>query len=202
MTGCVAMNPEPSISASAPAELPGASSSARDTASPASWIISYEGVGPLTIDGFLSTEAKELGSSYVRQPVDYCQFSKPTVFLASDDATLWVQSDYDNGVVTDSIGEIAVGLEPAGRAPDTESPRTAEGIGVGSTETALKSAYPSIDYDAQPFADATHYLLTDGIHLANGAQHYLLFVVKSGVVSGIVVQRHSQYLYRYCEDQG
>jgi hypothetical protein len=172
-----------------------------DPSDPAHWTISFDGVGPLTIDGSRSVEAQKVGSSYVRQPGDYCQYSKPTVFLSSRSPTLWLRSG-PSGTTSDAILEIAVGLEPEGRDASIVSPRTAESIGIGSTETALKSAYPGMSYDPHPYFGATHYLVTDGVVLANGGQHYLLFVVTSGVVTGIVVQRDTQYLYRYCEDQG
>lgn len=202
MTGCSSSDAGPSNSATTSSSPSSAASLDPEGADPSKWIISYEGVGPLTIDGHLSSEAPELGPMYSRQPADYCQFSKPTVFLSSRDATLWALSDYADGVATDSIVEIAVGLEAGGRAVPTVSPHTAKGIGIGSTEAALRDAYPDITYDSQPYAGSTHYLLTDAIPLGDGEQHYLLFVVKSGAVEGIVVQGHSQYLYRYCEEQG
>jgi len=202
MSGCSSSNVRPSSSATTSSSPSSAASSAPDEADPSKWIISHEGVGPLTIHGSLSSEAPAVGPSYSRQPADYCRFSKPTAFLSSRDATLWALSEYDNGIATDSISEIAVGLEPAGRALPTVSTHTAKGIGVRPTEAALRAAYPDIAHDSHPYAGSTHYLLTDAIPLDNGAQHYLLFVVKSGTVDGIVVQGHSQYLYRYCEDQG
>jgi len=144
----------------------------------------------------------KLGSSYSQQPVAYCSWKTGTVFLSPTHPALWVSANYDNGVRTAENVEIALGLEPAGRRLATETPRTANGIGIGSTEAALKSAYPKIGYDPTPDPQTgeTRYSLTDSVKGESGRN--LLFVVKSGVVTGIVVNRNTQYLYHYCEDQG
>jgi hypothetical protein len=143
-----------------------------------------------------ASESTQIPASYSKESETACANPLADVFVAPDLPTLWVLRDD-----TDQISEIAVGLDSRVIAAD-DSPRTAAGIGMGSSEAALKSAYPDAGYDPTVFLGATHYFATDGVIHSNGSQDYLDFVVVSGVVTGIVVQRHTQYLYDYCNDQG
>ncbi|MET0811403.1 MAG: hypothetical protein ABWY03_00020 [Microbacterium sp.] len=137
VTGCVA---EPAaVETGAPSETPSTTPSATSTPSadpddPATWVVSDEGIGPFEI-GMPMAQVLSLDPEFT----DYC----------GDESAIGPGHVYNAGplfvVSTGTDGGAVLDLVTWGGA---EGPRTAEGLGIGSTTTEVLAAYPDATLEA------------------------------------------------------
>ena len=183
LAGCSVQSPpetaptSPVPSESAPA--PTASSANPDDA--ASWTISYEGIGPVAW-GQSSDEARASLGDFTEVPVEQCP--ELLVFESETLPNVWLVLDGD-GVTIDQVVVTADSADAV-----SESPKTAEGIGVGSTVDEVVAAYPDAEVEEVPVAD-TRYSVTDGSGWIN-------IVVRDAVVHEIVVRDEAAVSYEVC----
>ena len=183
LAGCSVQSPpetaptSPVPSESAPA--PTASSANPDDT--ASWTISYEGIGPVAW-GQSSDEARASLGDFTEKLVEQCP--DLLVFESETLPNVWLVLDGD-GVTIDQVVVTADSADAV-----SESPETAEGIGVGSTVDEVMAAYPDAEVAEEPVAD-TRYSITDGSGWIN-------VVVRGGVVHEIVVRDEAAVSYEVC----
>lgn len=181
LAGCAASPAPLEPTPSDPAPEPTETSAPPVDDDPASWIVGYEGIGPV-LWGSPADEARESLADFSEKPLEQCPTllvfeseTLPNVWLViGDDGTT-----VDQVVVTaDSAGDIA------------SSPQTAEGIGVGSSVDDVIDAYPEAEIAEVPVAD-TRYSVTDGAGWIN-------IVVRDGIVHEIVVRDEPAVSYEVC----
>ena len=162
----------PSATSSSPA-TPAVSSSSAGATSPiaqtadaprtsSSWLISAKGIGPYLLGGtYQSTQ---------EQPADVG--GGPCPFRTVDDPThgqilLYWHSDgtqtpnpdgsFQAGVVISTVGYPSPGAVPA------DPPRTAEGVGLGSTRAQVEAAYPDAVPTERPYTGDALLITLDGV---------------------------------------
>lgn len=129
--------PAPSRSPVTEAEsTPAPSLAAIDVANPSSWLITFDGIGPLTVDGRISEQRASM-TAFAEERLDYCPRAV-FVPLSGDAPHLWAILDGDFDTVN------AVVLQGGTDPHDGDSPKTAAGIGLGATTAELLEAYPDI----------------------------------------------------------
>lgn len=104
---------------------------------PATWVISYAGIGPLDLDS-------SLGTIQTRMPVAV-QTCRPGVDTYSlDGLGLTAVTGIDESDPAAPIQVVRL-LPLDAWSPGSPAPLTEKGIGLGSTVTELQAAYPELD---------------------------------------------------------
>ncbi len=113
-----------------------ATPAAIDLSDPGSWLITFDGVGPLTVGGRISEQRPSM-TAFAEDPRDYCPRAafQP---LTGDAPHLWAILDGDFETVTAVVVPGGPELHPEA------SPKTEAGIGLGATTADLLEAYPDI----------------------------------------------------------
>jgi hypothetical protein len=189
LTGCAA-SPAPSPTATteptaAPTPTPSATP-AVDPADPGTWLIDATGVGPVEFGAPAETEAADLTAAYT--DVTDAAACSVLMFDSAGSPSIWLSPDPGGAINAILVtGETAEGSVYAG------SPRTEEGIGVGSTRAELIAAYPELADTVQDDVGYEEY------SLAENAGTWIHFEVEpNGLVVGIVLNAQPVAPYEYC----
>ncbi|WP_157780398.1 hypothetical protein [Leifsonia xyli] len=168
LTGCAggvagAAATSPAVSASptttsTPTAMPSATPAA-DPADPSTWLVTFEGIGPLVAGSELAAVPSELSAfTELAAPEEQCS---AYVYRLADTlraSTSGGRTDHEHAV------DVTVSWMGSSDAPGPSdvaaSPRTERGIGVGSTIAELKAAYP--DLAVTHGGDVPTYGITDG----------------------------------------
>jgi hypothetical protein len=130
---------------------------AEDPADPSTWIIRFDGVGPLTLGAPFASQASGLPS--VQDITDaICVDGQRNLSAPGGLHFVLV------GAADGSAQTAAIELGNYGNGTDNRAttPRTAEGIGVSSTRDELLAAYPDIQRTGGYSDSVDYYGLTDG----------------------------------------
>lgn len=195
-TGC-APDPAPSSTpstaaseASSPSPSPTLTPPVADPEDPATWTVSAEGVGPVEIGGDLASTLAELPDTWKNDPAN-CSW------------TAWWQepgAGYQMYVVrgtesdTAPISEISVNAGGNDPGESTQSPVTAEGVGLGASKEQVLAAYPDAQEIAAQIGDST-FLMVPG---ADPAHVFFEFREGTDVASSLVVTTRSEPSYEVC----
>ena len=149
---------------------------------PASWLIDFTSVGPVT-----------LGSPIADQPANMTHFTNQIDPASGSNGQLWsapatpsigiAPPEGDNS--SPNIGSISViGYSASSTATESaaNSPKTARGIGTGSTINAMLAAYPGIE------KTGTYSDLTDFYGVPDGSGHWIVFVTRNDL--GLIITIH------------
>ncbi|MGV8882441.1 MAG: hypothetical protein ACOH19_09815 [Rhodoglobus sp.] len=181
LSGC-ASNPDSGEPApSEPTDIPTPTSVAPEEDDPAAWVVGYEGVGPVHW-GESVDEARGLLTDFTETPIEECPAL--AVFESQTLPNVWLVLG-DDGLTADQVVITADSADAI-----SESPLTAEGIGVGSSVDDVIAAYPDAEVGEVAVAD-TRYSVTDGTGWIN-------IVVRDGVVHEIVVRDEAAVSYEVC----
>ncbi|HEX5730704.1 hypothetical protein [Microbacterium sp.] len=172
------ITPTPTLTAS-PTPTP-----TEDPADPSTWLITEEGIGPITVNAPFSDGVARLPTAVERDP-EICRHS-----------VWWKDANGDQLVVvrdpsTDDAGPLelvfwADWVEPYA----VGGPRTAAGIGVGSTVDEVRAAYPEATETTQQSAPDIHYIVVDSM--------FFYYREPSPVISSVWVTNAEQPPYEIC----
>lgn len=185
LSGCVAQTPGTLAKPPESSSSPSASASAA-SAAPISWLIDFNAVGPLTIQGSFSAEAGKV-APYSRESPTACPSPVASAFSHDGSPTVLVRVA---GTGSNVISTIFVSRDAAVLSGSGILVATAKGIGIGSSESNVIAAYPEAIRSAQPDFNA--------YWLSNGEARHLVFRVRGGIVDGISLQADQQYYWDYC----
>lgn len=148
LAGCASAAPAGSPSPSAPAETSAAATptptptptSAYDPADPSTWAITETAIGPFELGAPLQDSAASVSALFV----DDFQCGQARFYDgvagASGLALVLGSTAMDEAA---AIEEIALSTTEGVGGADTPTPRTTEGVGLGSPEADVTAAYPS-----------------------------------------------------------
>jgi hypothetical protein len=129
-----------------------------DLGDPSSWVITFDGIGPLTIGGRISEQRASMTSFTEEVDPNGCPLA---VFRIPGSTTphLWAAPSDEGDTV--SMVSAQGGADPVLAA--ARSPKTVVGVGVGSSEAELLDAYPDISKVQGRIPDLDHYSLSSGV---------------------------------------
>ena len=179
--------PTPTVTPT-PTPAPTAAPPVQDPSDPSTWVIRFDGIGPVTLGSTLDSVHTAI-PSWTDVTYDVCVEGQRD--LTAPDGLGLVASSANGGA--GGVGEVAVWYNfTVSGVKDLATPRTAEGIGVGSTFDQLMTAYPGITKTGEYNESATYYGLSDG----SGA--WIAFGVIDGRVEQIQVGPHSTLPSELC----
>jgi hypothetical protein len=166
-----------------PADTASDPSAADDPDDPSTWVVDFTGIGPIRMD-MMRDQVEALHSGVQLEDFEgYC-----ASYYWGDGTLPWgvmgglVESQGSYGPI-DTVGLYG--------DPVSDLPRTAAGIGLGSTESAVLAAYPSAEVNQHTYIENGHYVDVYG----PGRTTAMRFDTENGVVIGIGVGRVPQVLY-------
>jgi len=190
-SGTAAPIPQPTSTASSSALAPTLTatptptpSPVEDPADPSTWIVTEEGIGPIKLNAPFSDAVAQLPTGVERVP-EICRHS-----------VWWKDANGDQLVVardssTDDAGPLelvfwADWLEPYA----VDGPRTAAGIGVGSTLDEVWAAYPDATETTLQSASDIHYIVVNTM--------FFYYREPASMISSVWVTNAEQPLYEIC----
>lgn len=196
--GCAPSAGVPSEPTGLASESPGTTPSQSPSQSPsptspgpesATWMVDLDGVGPIRVTESLAAAAEGLlAAGYSIEEPEGCD-STATVFTSEHSPAIMLYSDDGS----DRISVIVVGGGAVTAQQQDGSPRTIDGIGIGSTLAQLQSAFP----DGEVEVDFGDRFVAAGA-TASGDVHYLSFLLVDGKVERYTVQLRPTRYWDFC----
>jgi hypothetical protein len=179
-----AASPAPPAAVATPTPTPTPSPTpARDPADPSTWIISETGMGPLVLDQPFSQAVAQLPSP-VERDLERC--TNQVWWRDADDSALVILHNGSNDAAPLHLVMWADWVEPY----DVGGPRTAKGIGVGSTVDEVRAAYPDAVETTQAVSPDIHYLAVGTV--------FFSYREPSTVINVVTVTAADQPPYELC----
>ncbi|PPL15022.1 hypothetical protein GY24_15075 [Microterricola pindariensis] len=158
-----------------------------DLENPGTWLIGFEGIGPIDRGAQIIDVRPSMGAFSERTMPEWCPVAQ---FDRAGGPTVVATLDEDFATITGMF--VGGGADPA--ATNESSPRTAEGIGIGSTLGEMLAAYPTITKSGE-YGGGTPTLY---YALQNPAGVWLVFAVYEEVVGAIFVRDTPRPPSEYC----
>lgn len=158
-----------------------------DTADPANWVIGFDAMGPFEL-GQPIAEARSAAAaaSYVEdEAAPDCRVAFLNRSEVPSLALVYFPDDVLSAIWVRNLGDTASAeLTPA-------SPKTEQGIGIGSSREELFVAYP----DRTPLGPEYDYF---SVYSVAGSDNYLLFTLEDGVVNAIASSAADDFPNEFC----
>lgn len=154
-----------------------------DPADPSTWVIGFDAVGPL-VPGMTPDAALATAVGYDSESYDGC----PVIFANRSGYPSLALTYWPDNVVN----RIIVRWKDGGAPTLATSPKTTEGIGIGSPAADFSSAYP----DAQIIVDQGDSFRVWAV--GNNAGRYLLFALTDNIVHSIDVTSEPTFGFELC----
>ncbi|GAB3580641.1 hypothetical protein GCM10027406_20490 [Leifsonia lichenia] len=188
LTGCTPSADTAKTSATAsptrPAPQRPASAVPVDPANVSAWLVTWAGMGPLTIGGDVTAQTSAIPGFAKTIDQDGCvghELAIAQTGTTQDGAQPTVTAVAKDGSATTAVRIQVADASDLGQAV-SPTPKTSAGIGLGSTLDALRKAYPDLERSNSVSGGQRAYALGDG----NG--RYVDFVVNGDeFVTAIVV---------------
>lgn len=149
-----------------------------DLTDPANWIIDFDAVGPLTI-GQPIADARAAAVDYVEnEPIPDCRVAFMNRGGFPGLALAYFPEEALTYIMVRSLPDVS-GIPTVDLV--AVSPRTVEGIGMGSTQDALLAAYPDLTTVRDDGAG------TYAMYALAGPTRYIVFTITDGLVNSITV---------------
>jgi hypothetical protein len=155
-----------------------------DPADPSTWTIGFDGIGPAKLGSPLADLHTSMPTLTDETP-DLC---KPGQVALTDSNGLWLIA-HGFYQAEDTVANLFLGSSDD--APVDGSPRTAAGIGIGSTESDLLAAYPGIPVTGT-YSNATYH----GVQNDRGT--WIVFSIIDERVDAITVGPRSTMPKEFC----
>lgn len=178
---------KPTSMTPAPVESEKPVTSEIDLANPGTWLISADGIGPVLYGGAIA-DVRPSMTAFTEIPSDWCGVAR---FRSEENGLAVLAMLSEDGSTIEGTFVNRWGQSPAALAA---APRTAEGIGLGSSLSDLLSAYPTISLEHERATEPP--TLFYAIRNANGS--WLVFVVYEDVVGAIAVHNEPWLMSEYC----
>lgn len=129
--------------AAEPSPTAPATSAAADPADPSTWLVAFDGIGPMKAGAPLATVPDELRAfTQLSAPEEQCTAYVHELDPDLKAANVATRQDAEH-VARTSVSWMGSARAP-GAADVARSPRTERGIGIGSTLEELREAYPEL----------------------------------------------------------
>lgn len=160
-----------------PTSTPTAAAPVQDPSDPSTWVISFHGIGPVTLGAAMDRVRADI-PNWSDETYDICRPGQ--VDLVAPDGLALTAGITEQG--RSDVGDLVIGFNfTANGDPTLATPKTTEGIGVGATLEELMIAYPTIAKTGEYGGVSTYYGLT------NGKGTWIVFGVLDGRVDQIQV---------------
>ncbi|MGX5682517.1 hypothetical protein [Schumannella luteola] len=194
LAGCApaadpAPSPSPTATATATSTPTPTPTPTLDLSDPANWVIGFDSVGPFEFgQPIADARAAAAGASYVEgEGVPDCRVAflsregSPSLTLPywPDDVVtaIWVRNLGDSNVLAQDLA--------------AASPKTEQGIGIGSTRDDVVAAYPDYTVLGEEADFFTVYSVA-------GPSGYLVFTMEYGVVEAIASTTLNNFSFEFC----
>lgn len=159
-----------------------------DMSNPANWIISADAVGPLYI-GQPIGEALTAASGYVQgEPFGDC----PVAFLDRAGVASIAIAYWPDDLVTQIIVRVLGGSSVSAADLYSASPKTAEGIGIGSTLADFLATYPDVTVLRDDGPSFSVY------SIAGPSGDFIVVSAVDGVIESLSSSATGKFVYELC----
>lgn len=178
---------KPTSTTTEPVEPEKTATPAMDLANPGTWLISADGIGPVLYGGAIA-DVRPSMSAFTEIPSEWCGVAR---FRSEENGLAVLAMLSEDGSTVEGTFVNGWGQSSAALA---DAPRTAEGIGLGSSLSDLLSTYPtiSLEYERATEPPTLYYAIRN----ANGS--WLVFAVYEDVVRAIAVHNEPWLKSEYC----
>lgn len=193
LTPAAAPSPTPTVTPTptltpTPTSTPTPAVPVQDPADPSSWVIGFDGVGPVAIGAEMST-IPPLLPGWTDETDALCVPGQLDL-MAPDGLTM-------DTFIFESSGDRVANIHLSWNRTVADgrpvvSPKTDRGIGIGSTREELLAAYPEIPVTGR-YSD-----IVDFYGLNNGSGTWIAFAVQDDVIDRITVGPSSGMPSEYC----